>query len=61
MDWNNGDKSTLPSMEYNDNPDELIVQLINRLTDLEVINSQFEVRIRTLENRIQVLESRINT
>ena len=48
--FNGNDKSVIPSMEFYDNPEELIVELIHRIADIEGLVLQLQERITNLEN-----------
>ncbi len=54
MDWDGTNKSVIPSMEFYDDPQQMIVDLINRITNLEV-------KIEDLQNQINKLENQVNS
>lgn len=54
MDWDGINKSVIPSMEFYDDPQQMLVDLIHRITNLEV-------RVEDLQNQIDKLKNQANS
>lgn len=51
MDWDGTNKSVIPSMEFHDDPQQVIVNLIQRITDLENTIAIMQQQIANLMSR----------
>lgn len=51
MDWDGTNKSIIPSMEFYDDPQQVIVNLIQRITDLENTIAIMQQQIANLMSR----------